>query len=444
MVTYRPRGARGMPRQGVPRDMDQMRGSRREYDMYSPPLRAGPPRRRPNYDDELISKTLHVDQKRFYIDLKENGFGKFIKIIESNQNRGSGRNRVIIPQELFQEFIDVLTQYVDILEKDSNDTGENGPADSSERIETQKITNERKTLYIDLRKNNRGKFLKVTEQSPRNGEERTQVIVPSEGLEVLRDVIGEILRVASPPQRSRERDPRERDPRERDPRERDPRERDPRDPRDQRGNRRDIRDNRPEPREGRDPRDYRGDRRGEREYREPPRERREPREYRERNKRPRREVENGTAPPPAEATEGGDSDPKPKPAISNPTVNPGNHEETESSSIDETLPATIEVRSKRKRFYFDARRNEMGVFLQVSEVTRRRRRHINIPHVSWQSCQRALETMLEQLPYEAPEEVPVVSEEPDPLLEEAKDEPPSSDPQPNPVDKPEDSKTESS
>ena len=34
--------------------------------------------------DELISKTLHVDQKKFYIDLKENSFGKFIKIIEVN------------------------------------------------------------------------------------------------------------------------------------------------------------------------------------------------------------------------------------------------------------------------------------------------------------------------------------------------------------------------
>ena len=75
---------------------------RREYDPYQSP-RGPPMRRRPNYDgkqtiimccccccccycccclDELISKTLHVDQKRFYIDLKENGFGKFIKIIE--------------------------------------------------------------------------------------------------------------------------------------------------------------------------------------------------------------------------------------------------------------------------------------------------------------------------------------------------------------------------
>ena len=35
--------------------------------------------------DELISKTLHVDQKKFYIDLKENSFGKFIKIIEVNK-----------------------------------------------------------------------------------------------------------------------------------------------------------------------------------------------------------------------------------------------------------------------------------------------------------------------------------------------------------------------
>lgn len=370
------------------------------------------PRRRPNYDDELVSKTLHVDQKRFYIDLKENSYGQFVKIIESNSNRGTGKHRVIIPQEMFRDFLAVLAEYVELNRTTGNGSGS---SESSERIQSEVITNDRKTLYVDLRRNSRGKFLKVTEQNGREDDERPQVIVPSEGLEVLCDVIADILGIQ--PDRRDRGDPRDR----REGRERrEPRDREVRERREPRGERRDQRD---QPRNPHEPR--------------PPREpRREPREGRK--KEQRQEAESGPASEGAEQTNSSETDPKSKPAGAGPIPNGEVAEETDE--VDPDLPPSVEVISERKRFYFDVKRNDMGVFLQISEVadsldshvvTRRRRRHINIPHLSWGSCQKAFEKVLEDLPYEPPPDPP---EEPEVLVEngEVSDPPDKQETEPEP------------
>ena len=39
-----------------------------------------------------------------------------------------------------------------------------------------------------------------------------------------------------------------------------------------------------------------------------------------------------------------------------------------ADEVDPDLPPSVEVISERKRFYFDVKRNDMGVFLQISEV----------------------------------------------------------------------------
>ena len=38
-------------------------------------------------EEELASKTLHIQSKRFYLDVKQNRRGRFIKIAEVNNNR---------------------------------------------------------------------------------------------------------------------------------------------------------------------------------------------------------------------------------------------------------------------------------------------------------------------------------------------------------------------
>lgn len=59
---------------------------------------------------------------------------------------------------------------------------------------------ERKQLYFDLRENQRGRFLRITEDV---GGRRDAVIIPSAGLEQLRVVIEELIKAdeeAGPPQ----------------------------------------------------------------------------------------------------------------------------------------------------------------------------------------------------------------------------------------------------
>lgn len=61
---------------------------------------------------------------------------------------------------------------------------------------------ERKLLYFDLRENQRGRFLRITEDV---GGRRDAVIIPSAGLEQLRAVVEELIKAdaeAGPPQSS--------------------------------------------------------------------------------------------------------------------------------------------------------------------------------------------------------------------------------------------------
>ena len=61
---------------------------------------------------------------------------------------------------------------------------------------------ERKLLFFDLRENQRGRFLRITEDV---GGRRDAVIIPAAGLEQLRTVVDELIRAdaeAGPPRSS--------------------------------------------------------------------------------------------------------------------------------------------------------------------------------------------------------------------------------------------------
>jgi hypothetical protein len=63
-----------------------------------------------NNDAELLSKTLQVEQKLFYFDLKENPRGQYLKI--SEKTSGS-RSTIIVPIGGVAWFLDFFNYYVD-------------------------------------------------------------------------------------------------------------------------------------------------------------------------------------------------------------------------------------------------------------------------------------------------------------------------------------------
>lgn len=125
-------------------------------------------------DVELISKTLQVEHKIFYFDLKKNPSGWYLKISE----KASGsRSTIIVPASGIRTFVDLFQYYV---------SGET-PLESSEvQVNT-------KVFYFDVGENQRGRFLKVSEVT-RN---RSTIIVPAgngdgEGWASFRDILADI------------------------------------------------------------------------------------------------------------------------------------------------------------------------------------------------------------------------------------------------------------
>ncbi len=66
--------------------------------------------RRPPPKPPLHSEKIVTDRKIFFLDLKENERGKFIKITEDVRGR---RDTIILPMDAAQEFMDAMMRTMD-------------------------------------------------------------------------------------------------------------------------------------------------------------------------------------------------------------------------------------------------------------------------------------------------------------------------------------------
>nr|CAN72395.1 hypothetical protein VITISV_041199 [Vitis vinifera] len=117
-------------------------------------------------DVELLCKTLQVEHKLFYFDLKENPRGRYLKISEKTS---ATRSTIIVPFSGISWFLDLFNYYVNSDEQD--------------------------VFYFDIGENRRGRFLKVSEASV--SRNRSTIIVPAgstrdEGWAAFRNILAEI------------------------------------------------------------------------------------------------------------------------------------------------------------------------------------------------------------------------------------------------------------
>ncbi|HWB59529.1 MAG TPA: PUR family DNA/RNA-binding protein [Chthoniobacteraceae bacterium] len=61
--------------------------------------------------DPLASEKITIERKIFFLDLKENNRGRFLKITE---DVGGRRDTIMLPAEAFQDFADALLRLVEI------------------------------------------------------------------------------------------------------------------------------------------------------------------------------------------------------------------------------------------------------------------------------------------------------------------------------------------
>lgn len=128
-------------------------------------------------DVELLCKTLQVEHKLFYFDLKENPRGRYLKISEKTS---ATRSTIIVPFNGISWFLDLFNYYVNSDDQD---------------VFSKELQLDAKVFYFDVGENRRGRFLKVSEASV--SRNRSTIIVPAgsardEGWAAFRNILAEI------------------------------------------------------------------------------------------------------------------------------------------------------------------------------------------------------------------------------------------------------------
>lgn len=128
-------------------------------------------------DVELLCKTLQVEHKLFYFDLKENPRGRYLKISEKTS---ATRSTIIVPFNGILWFLDLFNYYVNSDDQD---------------VFSKELQLDTKVFYFDVGENRRGRFLKVSEASV--SRNRSTIIVPAgsardEGWAAFRNILAEI------------------------------------------------------------------------------------------------------------------------------------------------------------------------------------------------------------------------------------------------------------
>ncbi|XP_070564787.1 transcriptional regulator protein Pur-beta-like isoform X2 [Ptychodera flava] len=136
---------------------------------------------------ELATKTLHIQSKRFYLDVKQNWRGRFLKIAEVGA--GGSKSRLTLAMSTALEFRDHLVDFIEHYTRLGPPNPDNPPEDG--RLKSEMIKKDNRRYYLDLKENNRGRFLKVSQTINRGP--RTHIALPAQGLVDIKNALTEIL-----------------------------------------------------------------------------------------------------------------------------------------------------------------------------------------------------------------------------------------------------------
>lgn len=139
-------------------------------------------------NDELATKYLRIQSKRYYVDVKQNARGKFIKLVEGLPD--GVKNRLSFPMSVVPEVRDKLSSFADFyanMEPNSQrDYEDNQPLKSDD------IRARQRKIYFDLKENKRGVFLRISSTASYGGRRQT-IALPAQGIVDIRNVLSEFL-----------------------------------------------------------------------------------------------------------------------------------------------------------------------------------------------------------------------------------------------------------
>ena len=144
---------------------------------------------------ELASKRVDIQNKRFYLDVKQNAKGRFLKIAEGGA--GGNKSRLTLSMSVAVEFRDYLGDFIEHYAQ----LGPSNPGlvqDEPRRaLKSEFLVRENRKYYMDLKENQRGRFLRIRQtvnRGPGLGSTQGQTIaLPAQGLIEFRDALAKLI-----------------------------------------------------------------------------------------------------------------------------------------------------------------------------------------------------------------------------------------------------------
>jgi len=141
-------------------------------------------------NDELATRSLRIQSKRYYVDVKQNARGRFIKLVEGLPD--GVKNRLAFPMSIVPEVRDKLSQFADFYanlepssQRDSDDGG---------NLKKDDIRANQRKIYFDLKENKRGVFLRISSTASASyGRRRQTIALPAQGIVDIRNVLSEFI-----------------------------------------------------------------------------------------------------------------------------------------------------------------------------------------------------------------------------------------------------------
>uniref|UniRef100_A0A8B9SKV3 Purine rich element binding protein G n=1 Tax=Anas platyrhynchos TaxID=8839 RepID=A0A8B9SKV3_ANAPL len=151
---------------------------------------------------ELASKRVDIQKKRFYLDVKQSSRGRFLKIAEVWIGRGRQDNirksKLTLSLSVAAELKDCLG---DFIEHYAHLGLKEEPPHSV--LKTEYIERDNRKYYLDLKENQRGRFLRIRQTMSRGpgmigyfghglGQEQT-IVLPAQGMIEFRDALVQLI-----------------------------------------------------------------------------------------------------------------------------------------------------------------------------------------------------------------------------------------------------------
>ncbi|XP_015786838.1 transcriptional activator protein Pur-beta [Tetranychus urticae] len=137
---------------------------------------------------ELATKMLQIQHKRFYLDVKQNRRGRFFKVAEVGT--AGRKSRLSLAMSTAGEFRDHLTAFSELYASLGPPNPDSLPEDG--KLKSEVMVKDNRRYYLDLKENNRGRFLRVSQTMPR-GVQRAQIAIPAQGMIEFRDALTDLL-----------------------------------------------------------------------------------------------------------------------------------------------------------------------------------------------------------------------------------------------------------